>query len=50
VTKPKGKKLALVQSWVPESLKDWATRQAGKRGLTLAAWIRLLLIEMKESR
>ena len=48
VTKPKGDKLGLVQSWVPGPLKAWATRKAAKRGLKLAAWIRLLLIEMKE--
>lgn len=49
MTKPVGKEpLALVQAWVPRSLHAWAQREAKKKGLSVAAWLRMRLIEMQE--
>jgi hypothetical protein len=41
--------LALVQTWVPKSLHTWAKREAKKKGLSVAAWLRMQLLEMRKT-
>ncbi len=48
MTRPVGE-LALVQTWVPKSLHVWAKREAKKKGLSVAAWLRMQLIEMQKA-
>jgi hypothetical protein len=39
--------LVLVQTWVPKSLHAWAKSEAKKKGLSLAAWLRMKLLDEK---
>jgi uncharacterized lipoprotein YddW (UPF0748 family) len=49
MTKPKAES-ALVQAWISKPLYAWIKNEAKKRGLTVSAWLRTTLIEMKGSK
>ena len=46
----RGKKpLVLVQTWVPVKVHAFIKREAERRAMTVAGWLRLVLIEIEET-
>lgn len=48
MTKPTDDNDSLLQSWVPSHVHAWVKREAKKKGLSVAAWIRSHFIDIME--
>lgn len=49
MTRPIKEPVEHLQTWVPRSLHAWVRREAKRRGLTVAGWLRSHIIELKRA-